>query len=102
MPCDQIRQTSVDLSALGKIDLGLLAAAFRDLGLGGEVQMGKVISLDRGSYDAVTGKLQVYGIAPSMDTIKRAYSAQVVKVTAKRFGWQIKQVGQFEYQAIKR
>lgn len=36
------------------------------------------------------------------DTLKRAYSAEIVKYTARRAGWGVKQVSPFQYQVVKR
>lgn len=104
MPCDSLRLNSVDLSALGRIDPNLLVLAFQALGLGGRLSADKSrIDLNNGSYTFATGKLDTYARwNHSLDEVKQAYSAEVVKATAKRFGWQLKEVSQFKYQVIKR
>jgi hypothetical protein len=39
---------------------------------------------------------------PAVNEVKRAYSAQVVQASAKKFGWQIKEVAQYQYEVIRR
>jgi hypothetical protein len=103
MPCNSLRSTSVDLTALGRIDAELLTQAFQSLGLGGRLSADKSrIDLDSGAYTLSTGKLETYGRSVTLDRVKQAYGAEVVKSTAKRYGWGIKQVGQFAYNIIKR
>lgn len=89
MPCDTIQTATVDL---GKLDPVLLDLAMADLGLTG-----------RYVYDRAIGKITMRGYGqPTEAQIKQAYSAQVVKQTAKKFGWQIKETGRFQYAVTKR
>lgn len=103
MPCDSIRTNSVDLSSIGRIDLKLLAAALNALGLGAAVQTDGTIQGRNVYYGG--GQLTLSGYTATqikLDQVKQAYSAEVVKSTAKRFGWTLKQVEPFKYQVIKR
>lgn len=103
MPCDSVRSISVDLKALGRIDPNLLHAALVCLGVectvlvNGNIQ-GRNVNWMPGQ------EMNLYGSASriSLDQVKQAYSAEVVKSTAKRFGWQIKEVGKFQYEVVKR
>lgn len=51
------------------------------------------------------GKLVMRRVSDEQEAaalIKRAYGAEIVKSQAKKYGWLIKQTGQFEYQVTKR
>lgn len=101
MPCDSISTISIDL---GKVDPGLIQLALREMGLSNITQTGTRVYFGRGEYiDTATGQSQL-AAGREVAEIKRAYSAQVVQATAKRFGWQIKQNAQdkYKYQIIKR
>ena len=98
MPCDTIQTSTVNL---GKLDTGMLMAALTTLGLG-PVMVSNVIRFGRGeSYDIATGKMEL-GSRYSTSELKRAYSAEVVKSQAKKFGWQITETGPYQYQVIRR
>lgn len=92
MPCNTVRATSVDL---GKVNVDLLNAAIKALGwrnhAGGDVMLtsGKLTMLG-GNVEARTAEL------------KRAYSAEVVKSQAKKFGWAIKETAKYQYEVVKR
>lgn len=91
MPCYQQRTMSIDL---GKLDPVLLGEAMDDLGYNKYFY----------TYDAAAGRISLEGSAAdlSIDEIKRAYSAQVVKQTAKRFGWKITQTKANQFKVVKR
>lgn len=99
MPCDAIRQTSVDLTVASP---GLLATALRDLGLTATAS-GSMVSfagtLKNGTYlngYYSNSRLTLYGdmdTAPVVNTIKKAYSHAAVKQQAKKYGWTLKQTG---------
>ena len=55
----------------------------------------------RESYDIATGQMQL-SWNRSANEIKRAYSAEVVKSQAKKFGWQIKETGEYQYEVVRR
>jgi hypothetical protein len=65
-----------------------MMAALAELGLGPVLQAdGHTIRFDSNqSIDCSTGQAQLSRYA-SVDQLKRAYSAAVVKATAKKFGW---------------
>lgn len=89
MPCDTIQTMKVDI---GKLDPQLAAAAIQNLGLSGSVQY-------------VNGKLEIYGPA-NRDTIteqvRQAYSAEVVKSQARKYGWAIKETGNGKFKVIRK
>lgn len=91
MPCTSVRRTPIDLSAIGKIDNTLLAAALEDLKLSPRLS-GEVLYFTGGTYNTRTGQM-VTTSATTQNTvemgIKQAYGAQVMKSTAKRFGWTV-------------
>ncbi len=103
MPCDTIRTTSVDLSSIGKIDVELLARGLNALGLGATVQTDGTIAGRNVSYSG--GRLELSGYSAgrvTLDQVKQAYSAEVVKRTANRYGWTLKQTAAFKYEVVKR
>jgi hypothetical protein len=100
MPCDTIRKTTVLVTRMDKQILldGLRAAGF-DARL---TESGQVMFCKRGSYLYHTysdGKLDINGVGSAVigqaedfiAEVKRAYSAQVVRSTAIRFGWTLKE-----------
>lgn len=93
MPCDSIIRNTVDI---GKVDPGLLEKAMTDLGVPRDYwrHVGQSVQITSYAGAAWAGVTQ--------DNIKQAYSAQVVKTTAAKMGWQVKQTGAFKYQVIKR
>lgn len=98
MPCDRIQRTDVDL---GKVDPTLLAAALNALHLNA-VHQGERIYFRNGSYQNGTLTLQGVNVDERTATIKQAYSGQVVRSTAKKYGWQVKEVAQNKFQVVKR
>lgn len=94
MPCDTVRTTLVEVE---KMDGPLLQAALRSLGYQVSVQ-GQAILFSMPSALGVNryenGRMMisnVYDQTTFVNTIKQAYSTEVVKSTAKRFGWALKQ-----------
>lgn len=104
MPCDTIQTVGVDL---GKVDPGLLTLALTELGLNPQ-KNGNRITFYGGSYDTTTktatlssSRMAGTNAEELTAKIKRAYSAEVVKATAKRYGWQIKETEPYKFQVIK-
>jgi len=63
------------------------------------------ISFDLGSYDKASGvfRLNTGSTAQrNVKEIKRAYSAEVVKSQARKFGWTLKETAPYEYVVAKR
>ena len=98
MPCDQIRVSTVNI---GKLNPEPLIAALTTLGLT-PIHSGNMIRFGRGeSYDIATGTMKI-GVRYSTNEIKQAYSAEVVKSQAKKFGWKLTEDGPNQYTAIRR
>ncbi|HXJ58778.1 MAG TPA: hypothetical protein VNU68_19135 [Verrucomicrobiae bacterium] len=98
MPCHTRITMEVKLE---KMNPELLMAALTGLKLGPVLQ-GNVIRFGRGeSYDIATGKAQL-GQRYTVNEIKQAYSVEVVKSQAKKFGWQLTETGPLQYTVIKR
>lgn len=74
MPCNTRQKTEI---ALEKADRTLLEAAMLSLG----------VTVDQYTYNGAT--VTVRGRTLETNTIKVAYSRQVVQATAKRYGWQL-------------
>lgn len=104
MPCDSIRTTDVKFGP--NTDPDMMLAAMTTLGLS-PVKQGDVIYFRGGQYHTKTHTLtlQEYGrdsVEDRTAKMKQAYSGEVVKSQAKRFGWKIQQTGEFEYEVTKR
>ncbi len=98
MPCDQSRTIGVSLE---KCDATLMHDALAEMGLAPR-RHGSLIYFGRGeSIDTATGKAQL-SAGRDIASIKQGYSRQVVKATAKRYGWQVKETEQNKFQIIKR
>ena len=86
---------------LAVADLTLLESALAALKLN-PVRSGNVVYFGYNeSFNKDTGELRVR----SQDTvakIKQAYSAEIVKSQAKRYGWTLKETAPFQYSVIKR
>jgi nitrate reductase beta subunit len=99
MPCYSITQVQL---LLEKANVDLLKKALEGLGYLGLHKDGeKRLYWNGGMYNKDSGKLTVRE-DNRVSEIKKAYSAEVVKAQAKRFGWQLKETGQYKYQIIKR
>jgi hypothetical protein len=110
MPCDQISVVAVQWTEKNT-DLGLLAAALKELGLmpnlgvdqktivfaGGTFRNGQ-FNFDSTLYSRVSAAQASEKVAE----IKRAYSSQIVQSQAKKFGWQIKPLGKYKWEVTKR
>jgi hypothetical protein len=88
MPCDTVQTAQVDI---GKLDPALADAAIKTLGLSGVSYSNGVLNI-QGNQDQ----------AKITQRVRQAYGAEVVKSQASKFGWQLKQTGEFKYQVVKR
>ena len=88
MPCDQIRITTVELEGA---DLDTMQRALQ--GLGYTVShYGQGLSFQKGFNSAGTYDGHAFSFtrgALDVNTLKRAYSAEVVRTSATRFGWKV-------------
>ena len=99
MPCNTVQTMSVLLSP--KTDGDLLHSALSALGMS-PVRTGDMIFFGtRESFNVKTGELRVRSTTSVAD-IKRAYSAEIVKGQAKKYGWQLKETAPFQYVVTKR
>lgn len=106
MPCDTISTVTVQFNQ--KTDQTLLVAALNALKLNPHAAGQDIVFRD-GQYVAATGEIRWTQTAWNRQDwnaktaeIKRAYSAEVVKSQARRFGWQLKEVAPYQYEVIKR
>lgn len=98
MPCDTITTVGVKLAVA---DLTLLVAALRVLNLNPR-RVGEMIYFGASeSFYKPAQRLSVRSES-TVAKIKQAYSAEVVKSQAKRFGWTLKETSPFNYQVVKR
>ena len=85
----------------GKADAPTMHATLMALNLS-PVQSGDVISFGRGeSINVKTGQAQLQP-GRTLASLKTAYSTQIIKQTAKKYGWQLKQVGPNKFVTVKR
>jgi len=90
MPCDTVQITGIQL---GKVDAALLEAAMASL------------DYQRYQWKLIGEEVQVRGqrlTDEDISAVKVAYSQQVVKQTANKFGWQLKQISPTQFVAVKR
>jgi hypothetical protein len=92
MPCDTISETEVEFHQ--QTDPDLLKKALGALGFRTQqTQQGFTFTNDRtyenGRFE--NGKFGFVQRGTSANAIKRGYSEQVVRASAKRFGWELKE-----------
>jgi hypothetical protein len=77
---------------IGELDPPLAALAIDALGMGGFVQYvnGELVISGSGNVDTIR------------EQVRQAYSAEVVKSQARKYGWTLKQTAPFKYQVIRR
>ena len=93
MPCWTIKKTVVDV---GKMNVEILTAGLKAAGFFiGSTQQGMLTfagQIGEHKYEIATGKLLIdprQNAEALTAEVKRAYSAQVVRQTANRFGWKL-------------
>lgn len=98
MPCDSIRETQIDL---GKINPEILTAALNRLGLNARIQNG-IIRFTGGTF--YEGRLTSTSLNAEEQAkeIRRAYSGEVIRTQARKYGWQVKETGKNQLEVIKR
>ena len=98
MPCNSITSVTLDLK---NANLALLKAAIEKQGW--KVQHdGTTLTWDygRSRYSQVTGELTTRS-QENGETIKRAYTSQLVQYQASRFGWHVKALSDNKFQIQK-
>ena len=99
MPCYTITEVKLELK---NANLDLLTKAINKVGQNAYVQLRENgLVWNGGSYDKTTGILSVRN-GTDGKLVKRAYSGEIVKAQASRFGWQYKEIKPFTYEIIKR
>lgn len=87
MPCDTIQTYEVNL---GKVSPKLMVQAIEAMGIQARLMAdGHTIRFSRSTLNCETGVGQLQDNI-GINQLKRAYSMEVVKTQAKRFGWNIK------------
>jgi hypothetical protein len=106
MPCYTREKSTIEFGP--KTDAKLLAAAFKTLGYDVLVSPKGVVTFYGEQIEGrfANGKLSVNSATvideKMVNTFKRAYSAEVVKSAAQRFGWQVKQPSANTFQVQRR
>lgn len=98
MPCNTVSTVQVQLD---KANVDLMQAALTALKLR-PYRQGTALMFGNGEWiDTATGKS---ALAPTRNPaeIKRAYSAEVVKSQARKYGWSLKETAPFQYEVTKR
>ena len=101
MPCHTISTIEVDA---GKMNLALAMKALEAMGLCPTTSQGRPTWINHygGSFDTATGAATWYGQDRTAD-LKKAYSTEILKSQAARFGWTLKRdVRTQKYTIIKR
>lgn len=106
MPCDTIQTVQVQWDAK-KTSVNLLVEALNELGEVAHVDTGITgrVQFRSGWYNTQTGQMTLRQSSDGWlqeSQVKRAYSAQVVKSQARRFGWALKETAPYQYQITKR
>jgi hypothetical protein len=100
MPCDTITTVSV---ALGKVDMVLLEKALNVLYPNSVYRSGpEMIRFGINEYYDKQAQSLAVRTQDQVAQIKRAYSAEVVKSQARKYGWTLKETAPFQYQITKR
>lgn len=99
-PCETVQTTNVEL---GKVNKELMIAALRSMGLN-PVEQGLAVFFNGGTYHWKIGGITLsgYDVEKRTAELKRAYSAEVVKSQAKKFGWALKETAKYQYEVVKR
>jgi hypothetical protein len=99
MPCDTITTVNLELK---NANLDLLKKAIKSV-TGEEAEIYNLGLVWRGgrTYNKLSGILTAR-TDEEAKLIKQSYSAEIVKMQAQRFGWQVKQTANFKYQIMKR
>lgn len=99
MPCYTITEVKLKLD---NPNIDLLKKAIEVVtGIGNITDLQDSLTWNGGKYFKRTNMLSVPDKTVGKE-IKRAYSAELVRAQAKRFGWSLKQVNQYKYQITKR
>lgn len=100
MPCDSVRQVSVDL---GKVNLEIMAKALEAEGIRTQIQVGRngKFLVFQGQWIREDGQSRL-DETTEVNYLKRAYSNQIVRIQAKRFGWGVQEKPNGQLLVVKR
>lgn len=103
MPCDSVQLNRVDLP---RMNPAMRARALKAMGIELAHANQTTFTYNGHAYYVNAGNLASYTatdaeIQQAAAMLKRHYSAEVVKYTAQRNGWKVRQTGQFAYEVIK-
>jgi hypothetical protein len=99
VPCDSIQVMGVKLAVA---DLDLFVAGLKELGYANAVKRNTLVTFGLGeSFDKATGELQVRATT-DVARIRKSYASQVALAKARKFGWQVRKIGEFQYELAKR
>jgi hypothetical protein len=96
VPCNTLTQVTLELK---NANLDWLEKALKQLGYE-PVRTRNGLAWRGGSYNQKTGELTSRN-AEEVNRIKRAYSCELVKHNASRFGWKVKMTGINKFQIQK-
>lgn len=106
MPCDSVIVNRVEMPAMHP---ELTGRALKEMGASGVWTSGETIgfSYQGDDYTLRGGVLSSSDVGQKRigevaDLLKRQYSVQVVKQTARANGWQLQQTGEFNYKVVRR
>jgi hypothetical protein len=103
MPCDSIQLNRVDLP---KMQPALRARALAAM-TGDQYQANSINFAHKGhrfyiqAGELVSSTASAEEVQAAAALLKKHYSAQVVKYSAQRQGWKVRQVSEFQYEVIK-
>lgn len=98
MPCNTVSTVEVKLE---KANLELMESALKALKLS-PYRQGTALMFGQGEFiDTQSGIARLSPMRNPAE-IKRAYSAEVVKSQARKYGWTLKETAPFQYEVTKR
>jgi len=97
MPCDTITQVKTVLEA---VNVETFRTALQSLGYLTR-QTNNLLQWNGGSLNLTSGVLTTRSDREGQE-IRQAYSGEIVKKQAARFGWAVKKTSENKYQIIKR
>lgn len=99
MPCYTMQTMEVQFGA--NTSASALMLALKGLHLGPRLNNDVIYFGSDEWINVNTGAAQISAVR-DVRTIKRAYSAELVKQQAKKYGWQLKETAPYEFQVTKR
>jgi len=101
MPCDTIQLSKVTFS-LENTNESLLIKAMENMGFTHQGNMQFIKGQMNATFKDGQMTTQTYGSAKlDQAELKRQYSTEVVKFTARKFGWKLKEKSKGKFQVVK-